>query len=47
MKNVYGVPPGKVTPGCAERSGSPLVEPAAMLSTEPCTSMRTSWPRAL
>src|SRR4051794_2792958 len=47
MKNVWGVPAGKVTPGSVDRIGHRSSRPAAMESAEPWTSMRTSYPCAL
>src|SRR5215213_551984 len=47
MKKTCGVPSGKVEPGSVERIGQFGPIPAATLSCEPCTSSRTSWPRAL
>src|SRR5262249_7294308 len=43
----YAGPAGKLTPGSAERSGSRSSKPTAMLSADPNSSNRTSYPAGL
>jgi hypothetical protein len=47
MKNVHGVPAGQAVSGSRLPSGVRSDQPAQTLSSVPCTSSRTSWPRAL